>query len=91
MAEVLGGVAVEINTAAQPDKRSYRVDFSRFQALAPNHQPQKDFATAVRELAEEVRAIDFAGAQVRESRFIRLNILRGHVSAGRLDGALRWV
>ncbi|MCB2117115.1 MAG: SDR family oxidoreductase [Rhodobacteraceae bacterium] len=91
VAEVLGGVAVEINTAAQPDKRSYRVDFSRFQALAPNHQPQKDFATAVRELAEEVRAIDFAGAQVRESRFIRLNILRGHVSAGRLDGALRWV
>lgn len=90
VAEVLGGVTVEINTTAQPDKRSYRVDFARFEALAPDHQPQKDFATAVRELAEEVRAIDFRGAQVRESRFIRLNILRDHVSQGRLDGALRW-
>lgn len=90
VAAILGGVSVEINTAAQPDKRSYRVDFSRFAALAPDHQPQKDFAEAVRELAAEVRGIDFAGAAVRESRFIRLNILRGHVAGGRLDGALRW-
>ena len=90
VAEVLGGVAVEINTNAAPDNRSYRVDFSRFAALAPNHQPQKDFRAAVEELADEVRAIDFAGKAVRESRFIRLNILRGHVRDGRLDSDLRW-
>ncbi len=90
VAEVLGGVAVEINTNAAPDNRSYRVDFSKFADLAPDHQPQKDFAAAVRELADEVRAIDFAGKAVRESRFIRLNILRGHVRDGRLDGELRW-
>ncbi len=90
VADLLGGVDVEINTNAAPDKRSYRVDFSRFAALAPNHQPQKDFATAVRELADEVRGIDFADAAIRESRFIRLNVLRGHVHYGRLDGALRW-
>lgn len=90
VAAVLGGVGVEINTSAAPDKRSYRVDFSRYQALAPDHQPQKDFAEAVRELAALVAAIDFAGAPVRDSRFIRLNILRGHVAGGRLDGDLRW-
>jgi nucleoside-diphosphate-sugar epimerase len=90
VAEVLGGVAVEINTNAAPDNRSYRVDFSKFAALAPHHQPQKDFATAVRELADEVRAIDFADKAVRESRFIRLNLLRDHVREGRLDGDLRW-
>ncbi len=90
VAEVLGGVDVAINTSAAPDKRSYRVDFARFQALAPDHQPRKDFAAAVRELADEVRAIDFADRAVRESRFIRLNVLRGHVAGGRLDGALRW-
>ncbi|WP_347313525.1 NAD-dependent epimerase/dehydratase family protein [Defluviimonas sp. SAOS-178_SWC] len=90
VAELLGGVAVEINTNAAPDKRSYRVDFARFAALAPNHQPQKDFATAVRELAEEVRAIDFGAEAIRESRFIRLNVLRGLVQNGKLDGELRW-
>ena len=90
VAAVLGGVAVEINTNAAPDNRSYRVDFSRFAELAPNHQPQKDFRKAVEELADEVRAIDFADKGVRDSRFIRLNILRGHVRDGRLDGDLRW-
>ncbi|WP_413869856.1 NAD-dependent epimerase/dehydratase family protein [Albidovulum sp.] len=90
VAAVLGGVAVEINTGAAPDRRSYRVDFSRFAALAPDHQPRKDFTQAVRELAGQVRAIDFADKAVRESRFIRLNVLRGHVAGGRLDGALRW-
>lgn len=90
VAGVLGGVAVEINMNAAPDNRSYRVDFSKFSSLAPDHQPRKDFSEAVRELADEIRAIDFADKAVRESRFIRLNVLRGHVRDGRLDGALRW-
>ena len=90
VADLLGGVAVEINTNAAPDKRSYRVDFSRFAALAPDHQPRKDFATAVRELADEVRGIELGDTAIRESRFIRLNVLRGLVQGGKLDGDLRW-
>lgn len=90
VAELLGGVAVEINTNAAPDKRSYRVDFSRFAGLAPDHQPQKDFAEAVRELADEVRAIDLGETAIRELRFIRLNVLRGLVKDHKLDGELRW-
>lgn len=90
VAGVLGGVDVEINRDAAPDNRSYRVDFSLFQRLAPDHQPATDFAAAVHELARQIAALNFAGAAVRESRFIRLNMLRGHVAAGRLDGDLRW-
>ncbi|RMF36889.1 MAG: NAD-dependent epimerase/dehydratase family protein [Alphaproteobacteria bacterium] len=89
VAAVLGGVDVEINRDAAPDTRSYRVDFSLFRQLAPDHQPAADFADAVRGLADQIAAMDFAGA-VRESRFIRLNMLRGHVAEGRLDGDLRW-
>lgn len=90
VAAALGGVAVEINTNAAPDNRSYRVDFSRYAAIAPDHQPKKDFVEAVSELAAQVKRIDFADKSVRESRFIRLNVLRGHVVEGRLDGHLRW-
>ncbi|MGB3179089.1 MAG: SDR family oxidoreductase [Albidovulum sp.] len=90
VAAELGGVAVEINRDAAPDNRSYRVDFSRFASLAPNHQPTKNFAEAVAELASLVRDANFEGAAVRGSRFIRLNILRDHVREGRLDGDLRW-
>ncbi len=88
--DVLGGVDVEINTDAQPDNRSYRVDFGLFEKLAPNHQPQKDFAEAVMDLKAQVEAMEFDGKDVRGSKFIRLNILRGHVSGGQLDGDLRW-
>lgn len=87
---VLGGVEVEINTNAQPDNRSYRVDFSKFASLAPNHQPQKDFNQAVAELAEQVKSMEFNGAEVRGSKFIRLNVLRDLVGDKKLDSDLRW-
>jgi len=90
VAGVLGGVDVEINRNAAPDNRSYRVDFSKFQALAPDHQPQQDFSAAINDLADLVNVMDFAGSDVRQSRFIRLNILRGLVDDGQLDGELRW-
>lgn len=90
VARELGGVEVTINRDAAPDNRSYRVDFTRFQDLAPDHQPNTDFAGAVADLAALVRNMDFAGADVRASRFIRLNILRDHVAAGRLGPDLRW-
>jgi len=88
--DVLGGVEVEINTNAQPDNRSYRVDFSKFAELAPNHQPQKDFAQAVKELEAQVKEMDFENTSVRDSKFIRLNILRAHVDGEKLDKELRW-
>ncbi len=88
--EVLGGIEVDINTDAQPDNRSYRVDFGLFQTLAPDHQPQKNFADAVHELKAQVEAMDFEGKDVRGSKFIRLNILRGLVEGKKLDKNLRW-
>ena len=44
------GTDVTINTDAPPDKRSYRVDFSLFRALAPRHQPQVTLANSIRRL-----------------------------------------
>jgi nucleoside-diphosphate-sugar epimerase len=90
VAAVLGGVEVDINLNAAPDSRSYRVDFARFMGLAPNHQPVEEFATAVRGLAAQINGMDFAGASVRGSRFIRLNQLRELTAKGVLGQDLRW-
>src|SRR5262249_5657564 len=90
VASVLGDVDVDINLNAAPDKRSYRVDFSLFHALAPDQQPAEQFAEAVRELAQQIGRLDFAGASVRGSRFIRLNRLRDLTSSGLLGRDLRW-
>lgn len=91
VARVLGDVEVSVNKAAQPDNRSYRVDFSLFKQLAPNHQPQKQFDTAVRELHDQISRIDFVGLPFRNSPHLRLNVLRELKAANRLSQDLCWV
>jgi nucleoside-diphosphate-sugar epimerase len=83
-------VDVTINRAAQPDNRSYKVDFSLFQKLAPLHQPQKQFDVAVQELRDQVKHMDFGGAPFRQSPFLRLNVLRALKADNRLSQDLRW-
>jgi len=85
----LPGTRVSINTAAPPDKRSYRVDFSLFRELAPAHQPKVTLPEAVRTLRDGLRAVDFADPCFREGRHIRLKVLDALMAAGRLGPDLR--
>lgn len=79
-----------LNSNAQPDKRSYRVDFSRYAALAPDHQPQLSLSESIERLVEGLRAIDFNDPEFRTSGLARLPVLRGFVDAARLGPELRW-
>jgi nucleoside-diphosphate-sugar epimerase len=83
------GTKVSIATDAPPDKRSYRVDFSLFRKLAPEHQPQIGLAEAVRDLRAGLMAIGFADRGFRQGPQIRLKVLDGLLSAGKLDASLR--
>ena len=91
VAEVIPGVEVSINKNAQPDKRSYRVNFEKFKELASGYTPEVDLTTAVRELRDGLRAIDFKDEDFRHSRFIRLNVLTHLKQTGRLTADLEWV
>ena len=84
------GTAVSINTDAPPDRRSYRVDFALFRQLAPAHQPQVTLASSIRRLRAGLTEMGFADADFRNSRFMRLKVLDGHIGAGRLSTDLRW-
>ena len=44
VARVIPGVDVSLAATSGPDKRSYRVSFERYKALAPEHQPEVDSA-----------------------------------------------
>jgi hypothetical protein len=81
----LDGIDVSINPNASPDKRSYRVDFSRFAEWAPAHQPTMTPEATVREILGGLRACGFQDANFRQSRFIRLNVLSGAVDRGILN------
>jgi nucleoside-diphosphate-sugar epimerase len=90
VAEVIPGVKVSINKDAQPDKRSYRVSFQKFNQLAPDYVPEVDLMTAITELRDGLNAIGFHDENFRQSRFIRLNTLTWLKQEGRLSSNLEW-
>ena len=90
VAEAVPGTTVSINKAAPPDTRSYKVDFSLFAALAPQHQPQVTLRRSIDMLSEGLRGMGFADPDFRNSTFIRLKVLEAHIAAGRLTPDLRW-
>ena len=91
VAASLPGTGIAINPAAAPDARSYRVDFSRFEALAPAHRPRVDLRDSIDGLIGGLRAIGFDDAAFRQGdRLIRLNRLACMVRDGQLAADLRW-
>lgn len=86
--KLLPNVAVNINKDAQPDKRSYRVNFDLFEQLAPNHQPVYNLRTTVEGLITGLKAIDFEDANYHQSDLIRLNVIRKLVARSEMDQQL---
>jgi|SRR5579883_17067 nucleoside-diphosphate-sugar epimerase len=81
---------VSINTAAPPDGRSYKVDFSLFRKLAPDHQPKETLASSIEALRDGLHAIAFSDRDFRQSQLIRLKVLERHIEQQRLDKDLNW-
>lgn len=91
VARVIPGVDVSINKDAQPDKRSYRVDFGLFRKLAPTHQPVVSLAESIEELKRGLEAIHFRDKEFRASRHMRLMVLMELQEKGLLDSRLQWI
>lgn len=90
VAAVVPGSTISINDKAAPDNRSYRVDFSLFEKLAPGYQPQVDLVTTVRELKAGLQSMQFKDGNFRGSQYMRLEVLRRLTAKGLLDKDLRW-
>ena len=90
VAEVIPGVEVSINKNAQPDKRSYRVNFELFKKLAPDYQPEVSLNKAISELKNGLEAMDFKDGNFRSSSFMRLKVLTHLREIGLLNENLEW-
>lgn len=89
--KVLGEkIRVSINLDASPDKRSYRVDFSFFEKIAPLHQPQKKIRETVQDIADGLKKIGFKDSHYHSSYMIRLHELVRLREQNALDGLLHW-
>jgi nucleoside-diphosphate-sugar epimerase len=85
------GARVSINTDAPPDGRSYQVDFSLFQSLAPKHLPKVSLDQSIERLLEGFARMKFSDKNFRNSPYVRLNALRAHMAANRLKRDLYWM
>jgi nucleoside-diphosphate-sugar epimerase len=90
VAKVMPEVEISINKDAQPDKRSYRVNFDLFKTLAPDHQPQIDVITTIKELKHGLETMGFKDSNFRQSRFMRLRVLTDLQNTGLLNDRLEW-
>ncbi len=90
VAKIIPNVDISINKNAQPDKRSYRVNFDLFKKLAPEYQPEVDLITTIEELNAGLKAMEFKDKDFRNSRFIRLKGLTQLRDKGLLTEKLEW-
>ena len=90
VAKLIPGTEVFINRNAQPDKRSYRVNFDLYRSLAPDHQPLFNLDATIRELRDGLEAMTFREQNFRNTNFMRLKIIDFLRERGCLDEQLRW-
>lgn len=91
VAGVMPGTKIEVNKDAVIDKRSYRVDFSRYRGLAgEQYLPKESLRETIEDLKSGIEAMDMRGADFRESNLVRLRTIRRLMSQGLLNKDLEW-
>ena len=66
---------LSINKNASPDKRSYKVDFSKFNSLAKNYKCLVSLDDAIDDLLRGLKNCTDLSSNFRESNYMRLNYL----------------
>ena len=90
VAEALPLIKITLNVNAPPDKRSYQVDFSSFQKLAPDHQPLMSLEGTVQELIEGITRMGLKDKDYRNSDLMRLKVLNDFRADDIVSGKLAW-
>lgn len=83
--KLFNGIELSINENAQPDKRSYKVNFDLYEKMAPQHQPVVDLTQAVEGLKKGLESIHFNDPNFRQSNLIRLKTIQKLISEGLIN------
>lgn len=83
-------IEIEINENAEPDKRSYKVDFSLYKTLAGDSYPGGTIADSIRDGACCIDSSELDLSDFRNSHLMRLNTLRQLQDQKSLDSDLYW-
>jgi nucleoside-diphosphate-sugar epimerase len=83
------GCPVTFAESAGPDKRDYRVDFTKIGRLLPAFQPQWTVPKGIDEMAADMTRIGLTKEDFEGPRFVRLARISQLLAEGRLDEELR--
>jgi nucleoside-diphosphate-sugar epimerase len=88
--ETVGDCEIEYAGTGDPDPRSYRVDFTKFQQAFPEAGLRWTVREGVREVLDAYREVGLTLETFESDRYIRLRHLRLLLDRGELDSQLRW-
>jgi nucleoside-diphosphate-sugar epimerase len=75
---------------AEPDKRNYRVDFSKYAATFPGHELRWDVRKGARQIYDSYRRYGLQKDEYEGPRYKRIAQIKQLLSTGQLDQTLRW-
>ncbi len=90
VSKLIKGTKVYINTKAFPDKRSYKVNFSKFEKLNKKFKPIYNLEKSIIDLKDNLIKKKFKTKNFRNSNYIRLNVLKKLVEKKILNKDMRW-
>ena len=88
--DTVPGCTIEYAPDASPDKRCYRVDFSRIRTALPGFQPEWDARAGAAQLHEAYKRIGVTVEEFEGPRYKRIDHVQKLMSDGTLDSNLRW-
>lgn len=88
--ETVPGCAIEYAPGGGPDKRCYRVDFSKIARMLPGFKPRWNARQGAQQLYEAYKAVGLTSKDVEAGRYVRMMHIRRLTNEGQLDESLRW-
>lgn len=94
LAEIVGKTVpnceIKFAGGAEPDKRNYRVDFTKYTNAFPNHKLHWNATQGAKQIYDSYRTIGLGKDDYEGPRYKRIAQLKLLLSTGQLDGSLRW-
>lgn len=88
--ETVPGCEIQYANDAGPDKRTYRVDFSKIKRVLPDFQPQWNVRKGALELYDAYKRTELVLEEFEGPRYKRIDHIKQLLRDGVLDSTLRW-
>lgn len=88
--ETVPNCEIKFAEGAEPDKRNYRVDFSKYARAFPSHGLRWNVREGARQIYESYRTFGLGRDEYEGPKYKRIAQIKYLLSSGQLDETLRW-